>query len=211
MATLPPVPNVYKIEMQYLFAGETAENVFHYSVFGTSAPPTVDEVAAQCKSWFNTTGKGQMTNQVALQRIVVTDLTSSSAPRSEYVSGLPILGSSPSNAVPNNVAPIVNWSIIERYRGGQPRTMHIGWPEDWVTNNTLDSTRRDALIAAYGLLRTGLEGLESGSLMGMVSYYHNKVLRSEPVFYAFLDCTVNPTIGSMRTRLPFHRRRHKKP
>jgi len=107
MAILPDAPSIYKIEAQFLWAGEKAENVHYLSVFGTSPQPSVDDVAAAYVAWYNATGKGQMSNDTALQQVVVTDLTTHSAPRVFYTTGLPISGASPDDSVPNNVAPIV--------------------------------------------------------------------------------------------------------
>ena len=209
MAILPDAPSIYKIEAQFLWAGEKAENVHYLSVFGTSPQPDVDDVAAAYVAWFNATGKGQMANDTALQQVVVTDLTTHSAPRVFYTTGLPIAGASPDDSVANNVAPIVNWGIGERYRGGHPRTMHIGWPETWTNTSTLDATRRTALVTSYEALKTALEGVASGALMVMVSYYHNRVLRTDPAIFALGAPSVNAIVGSMKTRLPGHRRKKK--
>lgn len=101
---------------------------------------------------------------------------------------------------------LINWSILDFYRGGHPRTYLAGLPENHISNGRLlDSSYASTLAtAAQGFLadcNALTHGGISAAALGTVRFASGNAWLSPPVFRAYQGASVNPILATQRRRL----------
>jgi hypothetical protein len=94
-------------------------------------------------SW-NTNLAPVQNNTVTLQQVVLTDLTSLSAPQA--IGSTPRTGTVGGTVVPNGVAMVIKEKIARRYRGGHPRVYLPGAVITWLSNADLWNPTNTAVV-----------------------------------------------------------------
>lgn len=211
MAVLPPVENVARIVMKFVWSGESCVNVYHARPAVGGVSPDVVGLATAIKNWWNTDLKvtGNLSSDLALHEIEVTDLTSAASAQYKDVVGLP----SPATggaSVPNNSAAIMHWQTGVRVRGGVGKTFIPGVPESGTSGQVLTSSYRTQLETPMLALLTRLAAMAAAHELVQVSYYQSNGLRETPEVRPILSGQLAAQMGSQRCRLT-GRKRKKRP
>lgn len=101
---------------------------------------------------------------------------------------------------------LINWSILDFYRGGHPRTYLNGVPYNKVTNGRLlDTTYASTLATAASGFLSDCNALTHGGIsaaaLGTVRFASGNAWLSPPVFRAYQSAGVNPIVATQRRRL----------
>ena len=208
MATMPPIENVAKVELDFTWNGEHVMNVFHVATGGQLVAPDLPAIGLVFKDWWLSDYQGLVSGDAMLNFIRLTDLTSISSPQITYSDGLPDAGGGAGDSCSNNVSAIVIWDTNLRSRGAKGRTFTVGLPEGFTNGQTLETTYVNAAQTIFTNLMGDLFAMTPDSyFLGLVSYYSNKVLRETPEFHPFYSVSVPSQLGGIRTRLAGRRRR----
>lgn len=195
-----PVPNVVKLEAIFNFNDQICENVHHYQKDVAWDVSTMQNLASEYIQAWNTLMKPNMTNEVELVNMRVTDLTTQFSNGIEYQTGLPLAGSSVAPASPNNVTISVTWLTALRGRSFRGRTYHIGIKESDVGQNEITTTFAGYMAAFYGALFTSVPS--TGEDMVVVSYREGNAWRTEGLATPIIGLSIDRTVDSQRRRLP---------
>lgn len=205
------VPNVAQLVGKYTQAGEAVENVFH--VARTTGAWTKDDLVALAElfeGWETVTAAPLRTNNVQLNEVTATDLTSLAGFRITMAVDPAIPGTGGSNALPNSATFAIHADTGERGRGRAGRCFWIGLDEDQVAANTVDVAAGGLIEDAMNALRTEIEALGTGYSMCVPHYVVNGVRPPSVLHSQIREWTISDyIIDSQKNRLPRHKR-HKK-
>lgn len=210
MAVLPPVANVARVVMKYLWSNEPCVNVFHARQAVGGAPPLVTDLSTIFLQWWNSDLKvtGNLSADLQLVEIEVTDLTSAVGAQVKNVTGLPNAASG-GGSVPNNSAAIMHWYTGYRVSGGVATSYIPGVPESGTSGQQLSSSYRTQLETPLKNILTRLAAMSTPHELVQVSYYENHGIRETPQVRPILSSQLAFQMGSQKCRLT-GRRRHKK-
>lgn len=195
-----PFVNTVQVEMLYRLDGQVCENVLHYTGEAVPTETNMNTLASDIVARWNTNLKPLIHSSAALNSIRITSLQSASAPVIEYTTGLPITGTAAGNAVPNNVTVVTKLITEQRGRSFRGRIYHIGIGTNMFTGNTLVSTYRTSLRAAW-LLMLNFPGTPEWSMV-VASKVADGAPRTTGVATFVSGISINPTLDSQRRRLP---------
>lgn len=195
-----PIPNAAQLEYIYTWDGQICENVLTYFINTAVTTTNLQHLASAAITWWNANLKPLQSSSVALLTVKATDLSSQIGPVVEDTTGLPIVGTGASGAVPNNVSVAIKLITANRGRSFRGRVFHVGLVNSVVTNNTVAlATRtnlRNAWLAALTLGTSPIWTLAVGSR------YTNNAPRVTGLATEVTDISVNAIVDSQRRRLP---------
>jgi len=205
MPALPPALGIAKITVKQTLAGVNVYNVLHAYMNNNAAVPQseLDSLASTVRAAWVTNVLPLQGGAVTLSDVQVVDLTN------EFGLGSVASGSNVGTAtgtnLPANACTCWSWKILNRYRGGHPRTYIAGLTSSNILNaNTIAATHRTAHATAAAAVRTAINGVSANggtALMCAVSYYKDKVLRPAGIALVFTGVSVDDRIDSQRRRL----------
>lgn len=195
-----PFTNVAKVELIYRLDGQVCENVLHYQCETAFTPTQMEDLANNLFTLWNTNLKPLTHSSAQLNSIRVTDQSSDSAPVIEWTTGLPVSGTAAGNAVPNNVTVVTKLITDNRGRSFRGRVYHVGIGTNMFSGNTLVSTYRTSLRAAW-LLMLHVTGTPEWAMV-VASRVADGAPRTSGVATFVSGISVNPTLDSQRRRLP---------
>lgn len=195
-----PIPNAAQLEYIYTWDGQICENVLTYFINTAVTTTNLQHLASAAITWWSANLKPLQSSSVALLTVKATDLSSQIGPVVEDTTGLPIVGTGASGAVPNNVSVAIKLITANRGRSFRGRVFHVGLVNSVVTNNTVAlATRtnlRNAWLAALTLGTSPIWTLAVGSR------YTNNAPRVTGLATEVTDISVNAIVDSQRRRLP---------
>lgn len=202
-----PAENTARFELVYSQNGQIVENVFHIAFGGSIDPTMLEDMAAVLKTWWDTEIKAIASTTVSLNVIKARDLTTEAGSAIEYTTGLPILGTNTSQAMPNNSTLAVKWSTGLAGRSFRGRTYHVGMTANQlVDNNHLSSAAQVEFSTRYNNLVSSVE--TAGANLVVASFYHGvdvdkkPIPRTAAVITNIDNAVINATLDSQRRRLP---------
>jgi len=196
-----PVANTVQLEYLQRQDGQAVENVVHYRL--VAGVPSVADMTALCAAavtWWNAQLKPLCASNVSLVTVKATSLQTQTSPVVEYVTGLPISGTAGGTALPNNVTVVTRLNTDLRGRSYRGRVYHVGLTSSLVNGNTVSSSTRTSLAAAWNAALT-LSTAPVWTLV-VVSRFADGAPRVNGVRTDVTGVSVNPTIDSQRRRLP---------
>jgi len=197
-----PVANTAQVRMQFLYDGQHCENVYHVENTGAWDVGGLQALGDGFIDWWDTELKAFAPDTVSLRQVVLRDLTTESGLAVERTTGLPLVGTNGSPALPNNVTVAVKWSTGLAGRSFRGRTYHIGMPENSTVGNTVSASPLLDLQAAYDALIGVPPAVDAAYSLVVVSLFHDNAPRVAGVTTPILDSSIEPTIDSQRRRLP---------
>jgi hypothetical protein len=197
---------VIRVVLSGTYSSAKWANVLHARYPGTGL--TIADANTLCGNFISTwsTTLGTLQEQSSLlTQVQITDLTSTSAAQGQSTANAAGSGGLGSG-LPANVALVLSWKILRRYRGGHPRTYITAQRS---TNTTLNTTWsggwQTSALAAARAFRTAVNAMtttSSGTLvMCNLSYYTGRELRPTPVADDITDAAVHTRIDTQRRRL----------
>lgn len=187
MPALPSVPNALKAGFAFgLPAGEFIAKVALHFLY-TGGPPDVAAAVAIANTFmdaFDTDGKGLMANELQLNDVTITDLSSPTGAVGISTHGV-IAGTRGSSDIPSPLCATTTYKVSRRYRGGHPKSY---WPfgvnGDLATFNTWGSTFISDVDTDIPAMITACLAASSGgtslSDWVQISYFHGATPFTEP-------------------------------
>lgn len=205
-----PVPGVLQVRMQYSYAGENAENIFHVwngstVLWGTAQ---IEDVLSTFENWEDTQASQHRPSSAVLVNMIGTDLTSLGGLRKTRPVVPQIAGGLAQDGLPNNATVAVKADIGNRGRGKQGRIFWIGLAESRVNSNEITIPQRDGILSVMAALIAAVQALNNQYRLVTVHRVENGIRpptasTSNIQGYELADLTVD----SQYARLPHHRRR----
>lgn len=220
MASLPPVPNVVRLEFKYSVGLDVTSGSRIYFLYSGSVPtdPQFGSWGSAIAQALNDHIVPVMSTSIQVTEIRMTDLGSNTG--ADLTVNTANAGQRVGVLLPASACALINYSIKRRYRGGKPRTYwpmgvdtDLANPQEWssVARTTFTST----WSAFLGAVIAGAAGAPNITTLCNVSYYESvptgsfdpsgkpimrQELRPNPVVDPILGTSVNPILGSQRRR-----------
>lgn len=219
MTALPSPGKVVRSIFQYSDTSDT--NILNRLYFSYSGSVS----SADLSSWNSTLAtewsaevKGKITDNVTLENITSTDLSSDLGAEVETPVGT--AGSGSGTYLPSSSCVVLRAAISRRYRGGHPRVYIAGIAQNWLTNaDTWNATDVNGLAVAWATMISDAIAdapADFGTTGNVnVSYYSgfeaikNPItgryrnvpqLRATPTVDVINGWSANPKVGSQRRR-----------
>lgn len=195
-----PAEKVIEARMQFSTPGGVAENVLHYK--GDDAPTLVGmaQLGDILSDWWNSEIRPGVPTVFALERIILTDLTTATGSQLEYVTGLPRTGSSAAAALPDNVTVAITKLTDHRGRSYRGRIFQIGLGRDQVVGDTLIAGLSDGFVLAYQAIRS-VDITTDTLIMQVVSYCQDGAWLEVATVTPVTAFRCDDTVDSQRRRL----------
>jgi hypothetical protein len=205
MAFVPAV-NVAQVSFHFGLDGQLVENALYVQADVPFSGTDLTDIASASRVWWNANIAPGVSTELALNEIIVRDLTTEASPQIHYTSLLPQTGTQAAEALPNNVAALVNFNSGlpgRAYRGGN----YIpGLTNLQATQSTLDPAYVAAYQGAYEAFGTDMDAL--GFHWVIISRYHvlvrngPSVPRTTAIITPVLSARTSPILVSQKRRLP---------
>jgi len=195
-----PIPNAAQLEFIYSWDGQIVENVLTYKIGIAVDATNLQVLTTAAIAWWGANLKPLQSSSVALLTVKATDLSSQIGPVIEDTTGLPIVGTGASSAVPNNVTVAVKLITANRGRSYRGRIFHIGLVNSTVVNNTVASATRTSLRNAWLAAQT--LGTAPIWTLAVGSRYSGGAARTTGLATTVTDISINSIVDSQRRRLP---------
>lgn len=196
-----PVVDVVQAELFMLWDGSNVENVLH---FEPDTPPSLalmGELAAHLVTWWNANIKPLCAPQLQLNSLKLTDLSTEFAPVLNYNTGLPLVGTSATATLPNNVAFVVTKRTALRGRSYRGRIYVAGLTEGAVTGSVVAASVVTAYLNAYNLIKS-FSTAGAAWTMQVVSRHQGGVPLINGIATDVTGFTSDGVVDSQRRRLP---------
>jgi hypothetical protein len=196
-----PATNVVQVQIVCQILGQTVENVLNFHLSGANDISEAMKLCENVVTWWNTYIAPITTSDVTLQKVIATDLSSSSGYSMTYTTGLPAAGTSVDTLLPNNVAVAVKLLTNGRGRGMRGRVFHPGITHSNVVGSTVQSGLVSALKTAYEAAMV-IATLTGSADLVVLSKYLGHAARLAGVATNVSAIFVDSTTDSQRRRLP---------
>lgn len=197
-----PVENTYKVVVEMTWNGELVMNVYNVTSDDAGGSVFRQAVVDLFHAWWTTTIKPIVSNQLRLNRIVVTDLSSESGGVTEEPGLAGDVGNSNVESCSNNQALVISWITEQRGKSFRGRTYHVGMTVDQLEVNDVYPAQVAGITTAYRNLLESVPSLSAVAFMSVVSYCHNSAWRSDGVATEITDLRVGSRVDTQRRRLP---------
>lgn len=197
-----PAANTVMAELRYLMNGEQAENTLYFDrTPGTISAGNLPTVGSLLAGWWDAAYAPFISNQVELNEIYLTDLTSATGPTFTFAPTVPLLGQDASPPMPKNVSLAVSFRTAGRGRSARGRNYIYGLTEADITNDEVSTTTANGLQAGYNTLIGALAS--EGYTWVVVSRYLNGNQRAAALKQPVTSVVVvDNVVDSQRRRLP---------
>lgn len=194
-----PAADTVKVEMVYQGPGGVMVNDIYFSDPTGWVQEDLGVLAQNMRDWWVDSLKPHMSNQMQLNKVRVTDLSSETAGYFEYSTDLPQTGGYASGILPSNVTAAIKFSTAKRGRSYRGRNYIVGIAEGHVDGDTLNPAFITDFTSAYNALDDGAV-IEKGHQV-VVSYCQNGVWLTDAVVTPVNARSLDNTIDSQRRRL----------
>ncbi len=203
MPVLPPVANVSRVVMNWLYNGQPCANVLHYLNVDGTGGPTAADIAPDIIAAYSGVTIAHIPTTAILQSIIVSPLDAGGSPPVEWSTGLPVPGQSGSPSLPNNVTIATRFTTAFAGRSFRGRAYWIGLVEADVVANTVTAEMVGVINALWETLRI-LEPAagEATYQLAVVSYISAGAPRAVPVATPVASVSTNNVVDTQRRRMP---------
>jgi hypothetical protein len=186
--------------MQYSSRGGECENVLHFEFATAPTETELNQLGHDLVQWYRDAVRAQQSNEVFLNQIIITDLTTETGPQVVYTTDLPQQGDAAFSVMPSNVTVAISMRTGFRGRSNRGRSYWIGMVDENVTGDLITTGFADALQAAWEALLTG-DFLTHNEALVIVSYCSGGAWRLTGHTSAVKTIVVDRTLDSQRRRL----------
>lgn len=188
-------------ELRMTLAGQKCENTLYFEQTEPWDITAMGTLADELIGWWGTHYAPNVSDEVSLNEVYITNLSSVDALAIGFTTGLPVTGTQLGDPLPNNVSICVSFRTSNRGRSARGRNYILGLIENDVVSNEVSVQRVNAITAAYALLIGIAAGLNATWVV--VSRFHNQAPRAAAVRYLIREVIiVDRTVDSQRRRLP---------
>ena len=166
-------------------------------------PATLLELCQEVGALWTQTFPTRMPATLLLVTIKATDLASETGSVINHQAGLPVVGTSVSPSLPNNVALVITKRTALRGRSFRGRIFHPGLTEAAVLGNQVPPASVTDLVGIWSTLLTiDLPIALEDAVMAVVSRFSEGQPRVTGVTTFVTNLTSDGTVDSQRRRLP---------
>lgn len=195
-----PISDTMKVALEYTLNGQLVVNVYHVASPDPIVSADLTGIAAVFASWWSVNMRQNFSNQMSLNRIVVTDMTTEGGEQVDYVTGLPSLGTIVGAPAPNNVAVVTSLRTGFSGRSNRGRKYWAGISSAEVTDNFISTTLGAALLADMVSLDSAISS--AGFSLVVASLFHDGAPRLAGVVREVTSFIQDLRIDTQRRRLP---------
>lgn len=194
------LPNGIKVSMELRLDGQLVVNVYHFTTTVAVVEADLIALAQLLTDWWDSDLYFNFSNQIALERVVATDVSQEAGGQYAITQGVPIPGNIASPAMSNNVAAVVTKRTAQIGRSYRGRTYFAGITEANVVNNTIDSSIIVSLVTSVANMIDDADAL--GYTFVVASYQNNNAPRAVGVATPVVQVGMNARVDTQRRRLP---------
>lgn len=195
-----PAPQCVKAALGFTWASQNVQTILH---FLHATPPSVADMLALGTylgtTYWNTFLSSCSTN-IALQQVVVTDLTTNISPSAIYTPAAPVPGTGASSSVSLNDAWVFSKRTALRGRNYRGRLYMPG-----ITSGVQTGAGTGDLTTLAGIASSMVSRLITSMLanwtFGVLSNWLGNIIRPSGVFTPVTAISVNNVLDSQRRRL----------
>lgn len=196
-----PAENVAQVELRQRLDDQRVENTLYFLKTVPISIGDLETISDVMRLWWEEALAPQVSLDLTLVEVFVTDLTTDTSPTFSNSPSSPIPGEIAKEALPNNVALCVSFRTAGRGRSSRGRNYVAGLDIDSVLHNTVDPSRVEGIANAYQDITPRLDGLLFDWVV--VSRFSGGVPRSAALVQPITSViVVDPTVDSQRRRLP---------
>lgn len=156
-----PVPATALVELIYSLDGQVLENTLYFRRTTDYDVTALTQLADSAINWWDVNMQPAISTSMSLVRCDATALHAQTGPKVSRTTGLPLAGTIPVNAVPNNVALVVSFRTALIGRAFRGRNYVPGIPEDRFNLSRMSSADAEIYRFAYQQLTTPLNGVHT--------------------------------------------------
>lgn len=197
-----PVPLTVEAEMRMRCEGQRVENTLYFhKVSGWNVAGATD-LANELLTWWTAQYAPQLSSNLSLNEIAITDLSSATGFSHEQAAPVPNpTGGSIDDNLPLNVALAVSFRTSNRGRSFRGRNYITGIPISQVSGSLVDGPFIASLQDAYEALIGIASGLDAS--WSVVSRFHDNAPRTTGIATHITSAIiVDNVVDSQRRRLP---------
>lgn len=199
-----PLPNGIRVGVEYTLSGETVVNVYHVTRTAPVVTANLTALAEIFLEWWDeddTVGaKDSFSNDLALFRVVATDVSELGGEQVINVPVTPIPGASSTDSAPNNVAWCVGLRTGLVGRSYMGRNYYCGFSDVAWAGNILDAGIAAAHLDHLSNLQVSLAA--EGFTWVVASYQNLGLPRTTAVGSEITSFQADTIADSQRRRLP---------
>jgi hypothetical protein len=197
-----PATNTAEARLNYLTPGGVAENVLNFRKSGGWSLSDLIDLANAVKDSWETNIAPVVSNNISLDNIVATDLSSDSGPQTTLPAG--VSGGINSAVLPSNVTLAISFHTDFRGRSYRGRAFLVGLTEATVTGDTISSGSATAFREAWENFLADIATAVAGTVLVIVSRCSAGAWRTNAVVTDVTSITVDTTVDTMKSRLAGH-------
>lgn len=195
------VPNTVEAELIMELFGQRIENTLYFEREAEWSPAQMVELGEALQVWWADLYDAAVTTDVSLLDVIVTDISSDTAPSIAVPAPADTTGESAPPTLPGNVCVSISFRTAGRGRSSRGRNYVSGLPDSQVVGNDITGDYRDQLASVYAGLLDG-DFLPTGVTWVVVSRYHNNAPRATGITAPITSVTIVDTaLDSQRRRL----------
>lgn len=197
-----PAPQIVRVEVRALKAGQQIENVFDIDALTTVTPTIVDDICNKVNVWAQSDYFDHLPSTVTLREVVATDLTDQNGYQHTITPEGTFTGALNSDPMPNEVSFTITHKSSSRGRSARGRSYVLGLIKGDVSENLFSGVRAGELVADFNTLRDAIA--DGGYAWVVVSYRTNNAPRpGGPVYFPIVtNSYADLVVDSMRRRKP---------
>lgn len=195
-----PLPRGIKITFVFTLFGQEVTVTLHVQAPENVTPTILQQAGVAAINLWETSMRNTMSNDVTLQKVVLTDVSVQDGAQRIQLPGTLVTGSITSPAMSSNVAAVVSLRTARIGRSYRGRIYIPGIPESLVTSNGLDTSLRSALSSLGAAVNSVFTA--AGFQTVIASYYNNGAVRTTGHAEPVTSYQVPTTVKTQRRRLP---------
>jgi hypothetical protein len=195
-----PLPNGFKIELEYQLNGQAVINIYHTT---SALPVNTTNLTALANifiSWWQNSQRQNFSNQMSLLTVTTTDIRVDNGLQQVVPVTVNNAGTLAAAPAPNNIAVVMSWRTGFSGRSFRGRTYHAGILNTEVSDNLISTTLANNLLADATTLLSDL--VTGGHNLVVFSQFADGSPRVTGVGTAINQAIIDTRIDTQRRRLP---------
>lgn len=195
-----PVPNVAKVTLQWVLAGQTVEITISLLRSAGWTTPTLAQAAVDVRDWYIAQVRPNQASTMTLVNVNATDQSSASSPSYDLPVVASNVGTNASTPLPNSVAAVTKFLTASRGRSFRGRAYNVGLVQNMQATSTLLTTASAAALTAMWAALSGFLTLSASSHV-VASRFAGGVPRGSGIATPITGYATDQSFDSQRRRL----------
>jgi len=197
-----PAENTAEVRLNYATLGGVAQNVINFRKGSAWTSSDLQDLANDVKDSWETNISTDVTEDISLDTIVATDLSSETGPQYTLPAG--IAGAIASPALPSNVTLAIKFSTDFRGRSYRGRLFYVGLAENQVVGDQVSEAFQTGVQENFALFFGDILAGSTGAEHVIVSRCQDGSWLTDAVVTPVTAYTVDRTIDTQKRRLLGH-------